>query len=552
MIPQSSFSPTIASRNGPGDRSMGGALVHVALLLLLGLAFIFINPRGFIGGVYDDGRYLAAATRWAMEGPVLGRDHWSLRWPLVLPSAAIVRWAGLDFRALLIPGILSYLGLALVNYFGLRSVVSARAGFLGALGILATPGIAYWSCALYPDLMEAAFWSAAFWSLWHGTHAPAGAGRTRWMVAAGLLAGLSFCVRETSAGLAVGLVLAMIFLPRIPLRLWIVAGLGAALLPVAEYATLWAASGDPLYRLHVDLNHIAIASEDMRGGVATGQLAVFNTGIMERWAGAGPVHVHWALDTWINFFLNFYYGQNYVAAALLGWWYRRGRRSVSPPGALVRGLVPAMLAIGFANAIWNLYVLALNPNDRMFIPATVMMAMVAGVLADRLWPMRRVRVFVPVLMGVKILSTLVVADTLPNYRAGADVTRRLAPASGPVHVSWRTHSNLALADPAFRRRLALAEAPVGGSLIVYAGLRAPWTENLSPGRWRLERREAIGHYPYSFRLLDRLLDSVGLPPVKRTDIDIRLFRRLPGTAGAGPVVVGPDGVTLPPEAGPIG
>ncbi|HEX7872846.1 MAG TPA: glycosyltransferase family 39 protein [Sphingobium sp.] len=529
---------------------MGRLLFHIAMLVLIGLAFVFINPRGYIGGAYDDGRYLAAATRWAMEGPVLGHNHWALRWPLVLPTAAIIHQAGLDFWALLIPGILSYLGLALVNYIGLRSAVSARAGFLGALGILATPGIAYWSCALYPDLLEAALWSAAFWSLWHATHMAEGPRQTRWVLITGLIAGLSFCVRETSAALAIGLVLAMLFLPRLPLRLWIMAGASTALLPVAEYAILWAASGDPLYRLHVDLNHIAIASEDMRGGVAKGELAVFNTGIMERWAGAGPVRIHWAVDTWINFFANFYYGQNYVVAAVLGLCHVLKRRATAPDLRLVRGLVPALLAIGIANTLWNLYVLALNPSDRMFIPTTVMVTMIAAMLADRLWPLRRIRTFVGVVMGIKILSTLIVADTLPNYRDGAAIAHRIAPPAGPVHVSWQTYANLALADPAFRRRLDVRAAPAGGVLVLYTNLRSPLTEHLSPGRWILVRREATGHYPYVIAFADGLIGLMGQPPIQHADIEIRLFRRLPGPSLDHAVAAGPDGRDLPSGAAP--
>ncbi|HEX7822591.1 MAG TPA: glycosyltransferase family 39 protein [Sphingobium sp.] len=548
LPPSITSDPTVAVR---ADQSTGQLLIHLALLMLIGLVFIFINPRGYIGGAYDDGRYLAAATQWAMEGPVLGHNHWSLRWPLVLPMAAIIRQAGLDFNALLIPGTLSYLGLGIVNYVGLRSAVNARAGFLGALGILATPGITYWSCALYPDILEATLWSAAFWSLWQAAHMAQGVRQTRWVLATGFIAGLSFCVRETSAGLIIGLVLAMLFLPRLPLRLWIMAGASAAILPVAEYAILWLASGDPLYRLHVDLNHIAIDSEDMRGGVAKGQLAVFNTGIMERWAGAGPVRIHWTVDTWINFFANFYYGQNYVAVAVLGLWLFL-KRHATVTLLSVRGLIPALLAIGAANTLWNLYVLALNPNDRMFFPTTVVMAMIAAILADRLWPLRGIRTFFAVLMGIKILSTLIVADTLPNYRNTAAIAQRIAPPAGPVHVSWQTHANLALADPAFRRRLTVQPVPAGGGgvLVLYANLRSPLTEHLSPGRWTLVRNEATGHYPYVIALADSLLGLAGQPPLRHADIDVRLFRHLPGPPLDHAVVAGPDGHALSPDAVP--
>lgn len=522
----------------------------MTVLVLLALLIIFINPRGYIGGAYDDGRYLAAATEWAMHGPVLGHNHWSLRWPLVLPAAGIIRWAGLDFHALLIPGILSYLAMALVNYFGLRAAVSERAAFLGALGIIATPGIAYWSCALYPDLLEAVLWSAAFWCLWYGSHAGAGRAQTRWMVAAGFIAGLSFCVRETSAGLTIGLLLATLFLPRMPLRAWIFAGASAAVLPVADYAILWVASGDPIYRLHVDLRHVAIPSEDMRGGEVKNQFAVLNTQIMERWAGAGPVHLHWAIDTYINFFLNFYYGLNYLAAAVLGFWYRSRRRATFPAGPVVRGLIPALLSLGVANTLWNLYVLALNPSDRMFIPTTVMVTLVAAVLADRLWSTRGVRRFVGLLMTVKVLSTLIVADTLPNYRDTVSEAANIAPPKGPIHVTWQTHANLALADPALRRRLDMRPAEPGGYLLVYVGIRSPYNERLSPGRWRLVRWANAGHYPYVIRPIDSVLRWLNRPLVGHADIQVRLFQRLPGSASDPAVVVGADGKDLPPDAGP--
>ena len=46
---------------------------HLAWLFLFGLCTILINPRGYTGGGYDDARYLAAATDWALHGPVLGQ-----------------------------------------------------------------------------------------------------------------------------------------------------------------------------------------------------------------------------------------------------------------------------------------------------------------------------------------------------------------------------------------------------------------------------------------------------------------------------------------------
>ncbi len=532
-----------------GLEGMSSLRWHLAALLLLGLLIIFVNPRGYTGGGYDDARYLAAATEWAMHGPVLGQNHWALRWPLVLPTAGLIRTFGLNFDALMIPGMLSFFAVALVNYFGVRSAVNERAAFLAALGIMATPGFAYWASALYPDLLEVTLWSAAFWCLWHGAHA-AEAGRTRAMVATGLIVGLSICVRETSIALVIGLAIASLFLPRLPLRAWIVAGASSALLPVAEYAMLWAASGDPIYRLHVDLHHIDIPTEDMRGGAAAGQLAVLNTGVMERWSGAGPVHFHWLVDTYINFFLNFYYGQSFVALAVLGVWYRRQRGRVGNVIASSgeRGLVAALLSLAGANIVWNLYILALNPSDRMFMPATVAVAVIVAVLADRMWGVRGVRRLVYLLMAIKILSTVVVADTIPNYRNGAAVAAQIVPSQGPVHATWQTHSQLAFADPALRRRIDLRPAKPGGVLILYSNKGSPLVEHLSPGRWTLVRSGHAGHRPWIIRGLNDLIHALGLDVrIKEADVEVRLFRRLAGPTISPAEVYGADGRLLPPD-----
>ncbi|MET0239857.1 MAG: glycosyltransferase family 39 protein [Sphingobium sp.] len=529
----------------------------MSLLILFGLLVALVNPRGFIGGGYDDGRYLAAATRWALDGPILGENHWALRWPVILPTAGILRLFGPNANALMIPGLLSYLALGLVNYLGVRSAAGERAAFLAGFGIMATPGIAYWATAIYPDLLEAVLWSAAFWSLWQAARAADEGGRLRWLATAGLIAGFSICVRETSIALAFGLIgAALLLLPRLPLKAWIIAAGCAAILPVGEYAILWAASGDPIYRLHVDLRHIAIPTEDMRGGTATGQLAVLNAGIMERWSGAGPVHIHWLVDTYINFFLNFYYGFAYVALAGLAIWQRRQRRTagsfVPVKAPATQGLVPALLLVAGANIVWNLYVLALNPSDRMFIPATTMVAICVAIFADRLWPVRSVRITVALLMAVKALSTLIVADTLPNYRYTPAVAQRVASAEGPVHVSWQTHSNMALADPALRARLDLSPTPVGGYLMVYTSIRAPYVERVLPGRWRLIRSGVTGRVPYTARSLNGLLSALGGPSdlIKHADVEVRLFQRVAGPAGDAPVIVDARGRALPPEARP--
>lgn len=540
------------SVRGSGGRS-GALLWHILALLSLAVLIVLVNPRGYTGGGYDDGRYLAAATEWAVHGPVLGQDHWALRWPLVLPTAGIIRLFGLDFHALMVPGFLSFLAISLVTYFGVRSAVNERAAFLAALGVMATPGFAIWSTALYLDLFEAALWSGAFWCLWRATHALEAMGQTRAMIAMGAVAGFAVCVRETSIALGLGLLLASLYLPRLPLRLWVIAGVSAAILPVSEYVILWVASGDPLYRLHVDMGHLGIQSDDIRGGAAAGQSAILNSAVMERWDGAGPVHWHWLVDTYINAFLNIYYGLNFVGLAVLGVWYRRCRRregnALVLPGRGTRGLLPALCALGFANIVWNFYVLTLNPSDRMFMPATMCAAIIVAVLANRMWLVRGVRRLVGAMMLVKIAATLIVADTIPNYRNAAVVAARIAPTQGRVHTGWLGWSQMVFTDPALRSRLDLTPTPVGGVFIVYSNRRELWTEHLPHGRWRVLRIGYAGHMPWTFRAVNVLTAGLGLDmPIRFKDVEVRLFRRLPDKAGEDVVAVEANGRVMPVDA----
>src|SRR3989337_1984831 len=69
-------------------RSSHDAYWLSALLAAL-LLVIAIAPIGFIGGVWDDWRYLNAARCWREFGPCLPQDHWQGRWPVIAPLALI-------------------------------------------------------------------------------------------------------------------------------------------------------------------------------------------------------------------------------------------------------------------------------------------------------------------------------------------------------------------------------------------------------------------------------------------------------------------------------
>lgn len=509
----------------PGARGGSGTLAaHVLLLCLFALIVVAVNPRGYAGGGWDDGRYLAAMVAWAEHGPVLGANHWSLRWPLVLPGAALIRLFGLDQFVLMIPGIAAWLGLALVNYWGLRRAAGERAAFIGALWILANPNLTYFATLLYPDCVEAMLWSAALWSIWFAGQARDAREQTRFMIAAGLATGIAVGIRETALALVVVTALAAWYMRVLPRRAWLVWLAAAAPLPLIEHLSLWIASGDPLYRIHVDLNHIRIPSENMRGGVALDQSAPFNPEVMERWSGAGPVHLHWLVDPWINFFVNLGFGLSFVGAALLGWLlYRRGGAGAGPAAAGAE-LVRPLLIVAGANILVNIYVLALDPASRIFVPATTAMSVLTAILAARLWS-PRIRGLIIGALVVKMLAGLVAADVAPDFGRSAAPAERIAPAAGPIHVDWRTNAHLALASPSLRRRFLLSEAPVGGH-----ALQVIWPSDGEPApseRWQVIADEPVGHRPWTVRLLAPPIQAAGfMRDFVYPDVRVRLVRRV--------------------------
>jgi 4-amino-4-deoxy-L-arabinose transferase-like glycosyltransferase len=501
------------------------ALTHILLLLLFTVLLIALNPRSYLGGGWDDGRYLAAAARWAAEGPVLGGNHWALRWPLVLPAAAIISAFGMNGIAVMVPGLLFWLGLVLFNYWAVSAAAGRRAGFIAAAAIATTPGLAYWVTALYPDHLEALLWSVALWSLWFAAHARPGAAQMRWMIAGGLATGLSIGLRETAAALLLVTCIAAWRARAIPRHAWLVWMLLAALPPVVEHISLWLASGDPAYRLRVDLNHIHIPSHDLQGGVASNVSAPLNATLMERWAGAGPVRLHWLIDPYINLFINLSYGLNFAAAAILGLVMRRRRAERQPISPLLRWMVLLIAA----NLLVNIYLLALNPSPRMFVPATVAAAIMTGILADRLWSKGIARLLATA-FAVKILATLIVVDVAPAFNRIVAAAERVA-AAGPLHVDWVANAHLALAPRALRSRFDFRAAPAGGHMLMVV---TDHEQPLPPGRWRLVAASPVDHDPWTVRILAPVVHAAGfMRDFRYPDVEARLYRRLPDVAANG-------------------
>ena len=450
-----------------------GLIACAALLLTL-------NPLGYFGGHWDDGRYLEAA----LQGGI-GTDHWALRWPVVGPAALAVRVFGLSHTSLMVPGMLTLAAVLTVNFWAARQAFGTAVATVACFALLSTPEVTRAATRLTADLPELLFWSAALWAWWFGR-----AGSARWLLVAGALAGCAWATRETGLGLL--LVLAGMFVAGVgpPRRSygWIAAGFVAVWLP--EQLALYAATGDPLYRIHVDLRHVEIPSNDLAGGTAHGTSAPLSTSLMRRWSGAGPLRLNWAVDPWLNLFANVAYGFDFLLATVALWWVRSRPK-----------LTWLVVTVVVANVVTVVYLIATDPKPRMFMPATGAACLLFAVAAVALWPAKRA--VVTLAATVKLLVAAAVMDVATSYAELEPLARRaLAHAAGPVAVDRWTASSLALAPADVRARLTPNLAPhalTAGKLADYTGTDAP-----PPGRWRMVWRGHSVRLPLTWRVAHAL------------------------------------------------
>ncbi len=473
----------------------------VAAVLAIALAV----PIGYIGGRWDDGRYLEAALAWAEHGPILGPNHWALRWPVVLPAAAAIELWGRTRTAIMVPPLIGFTILIAVTFAGVRAVFADRlAAVIAALTVATAFTVAEASTRLNADVPETLFWSCALWALATADRAD-GRRQAAWLAASGVACGLAWATRETAVGLA--LVLAVAFVAEIgpPRRRWIWLAAGAVAVWLPEQLLLWHASGEPLYRVVTDLHHIDVPSDHLRGLTAKGAFAPLNPGIASRWDGAGPLHGHWWADPWVNLLLNGQYSLVFVAWLLLSW-IARGRILRGPAGTFARrdelspqGGRKALALIAAVNVIGVVYVIATDPQPRMFMSATCAAAIAIGLLSARAW--RRGgwrRTLVIAIQAIRLMAFLVGINLATRFDAvPAMLDHVLAGTSGPIAADRDVQAHLLLAPAAIRARLGDI-GPVR-LVVVRSGRGLP----LPSGHWQRVQSETAP-MPLAVRLAAQL------------------------------------------------
>jgi hypothetical protein len=385
------------------------SLMPAALLLLATCCFLF-NPIVFMGGGSDDARYLAAAREWIAHGPVVGMLHWDLRHPLVLPVAAATRLLGESAGGLLLVPLGYALALMLLGLLWLRARFGAGVAALWGVFFATSPLVHELATRIYPDVAEAFFVLASL-AACDAARRRAPAHRAGLLVLAGVTAALALLTRETSAWLALlyagGFVLGRPFTR----RAWLWVAAGAVPLLALETAWLWQATGDPLHRLHVALNHVEVPSNHMRGRVFKGAV-FFNADLASRWLVRGPVDVNWTVNPLLYFFIDSFYGGAAILLAALGFVSAGCGRGCPVQRACLRRMV-ALAIVSFA---FVTYVLMVSQRPRYYLLPLLVVMVVNAVLATRLW--RRRRAAVAALVGLHLVASGVIVALRDPPRHG--------------------------------------------------------------------------------------------------------------------------------------
>lgn len=442
----------------------------IVFLLLVFAIMILFNPVTYAGGQSDDGRYIETAWAWIAGGPQLGQTHWALRWPVYIDAIAALKLWGPNRALMMAIPLLGWLLTLLILSLGVHRKWGTIAAFGTALAFITTPQMLISGVRIGADLRELLFWAASLTLFLSACGASEGQRALR-LAACGVMTALAFATRETSASLL--LIYGLVFLDNrmLPRRqfLWIAIGF---LVPfIAEYSILFAASGDPLWRLHVDMNHVNIPTGMLDGLVANSDNPLGRFEIASRWLYPGPINIWWPINPFLNIFVR---GENgfvcILTAALLLHARLRGLGTRSEWQAIKWLVLAAVIQMGF-----NVFIVVTDPQPRMFLPALAIACTLFGLVIS--WHVRdnRLVLLLPII-PLMIIGGLRGMDEVDNFTGIESASAVLMhKVEGPIYTDNFSRSHLALLPKPQAGRLIVARPPQGHLAITVE--RPRWPED---------------------------------------------------------------------------
>ncbi|MCM8556403.1 glycosyltransferase family 39 protein [Sphingomicrobium sediminis] len=359
----------------PASETRSRTLAFVAAGLFAILC-VWLNPVGYVGAGADDEQYLEAARCWvAYGGPCLPEDHWWSRWPVIAPVAASIALFGESRFAVGVGPALSWaLAMFSIAALGTRWF-GWRAGVAALVALAATPVVAVFALTPNPNVTELAFQLAALLAATIAFQRQS----VGYAVLGGLLAAFALASRNTSI-LFLGIsAWSWLFLDADKRKVLLWAILGLAIGVMAEMAVYAAATGDPLYRYLLAMNHTGIPSAALPDDFDITQSALFNPAYVAAWEREAGVQVFWPIDGWLNLMVGARMAP-LLWSALFAVVLLRSNLAASTKRHL--GMLWLATAFIVVMLTWGL---AIDPKARMFMGLAAVSALTLGAIIKASW-----------------------------------------------------------------------------------------------------------------------------------------------------------------------
>jgi len=392
-------------RHVQADRSY--AALFIAFSVVLAQLSLFVHPAGFAGGPSDDQQYLDIALGWYAHGPQIGTSHWALRHPLILSITGIFHLFGPSIDSLLLVPRLFYALFVGVTVATVLRLAGPRSAAIWLVLVILSPVIHAMGTSCFPEMVELAFSATSIWAFLNARRST-GHASLGWSLLSGLMLGCAVLTRETAAFVLLFYGWAFLRDPAMPRRAYFLLGLGFVVPLLVDNAWLWAMTGDPLYRLHVDKHHVLIASDHMVGKTYAGS-PFLNPDLASRWIPAGPTRLHWAINPLGDFLIDPAFGFVILGWALSALPFFRDR-------AIPRPRISTLLLLLFAIAsyVTITWVFTLRPQPRYYLFVVAAATIGFALYLDAALAIPRLRRRASILLGLVLLGSGITIAVAPD------------------------------------------------------------------------------------------------------------------------------------------
>jgi hypothetical protein len=397
---------------------------------------LLVNPIGFLGGGQDDWQYLNAARCWRQFGPCLPHDHWQARWPVIAPIALLTSLFGESrITVSLGPLAASASALILVALVGNRQF-GRPIGWIGALLLLATPAFAFQMLMPSVEATELALVFAGFLAIQKWQARPSSSA----IFLSGLAFSLAVQVRETAlvAALFAGVYAIVAYRTKLSSRHLFWGLCGFAIPFVVEFVTFWLATGDPLWRLRLSMDHTQIPSSELLGPIDRQHPPFFNKAYIANWRREAGIHVHWTVDGFLNLFFDAFAGVSLLFTPI---GLVVGRRVLSVE---TRRKAWRLWLVGLLYMAVLIYAYAIDPKPRMMLVPIALDCFALGLVLDEAANRDRTAVVGAVAVSAALLILVLQFGHEETALAEPAARSWIASYPGQIEIDENTRRTLAL------------------------------------------------------------------------------------------------------------